>query len=102
MDRIEKLKNFLSQSPNDSFLTHALGLEYFKLGNTAEALFYFESNRKNQPQYVGTYYHLGKLLESLNNTEEAAKVYDEGLEIAKAQNDMHAFNELRAAADDLL
>lgn len=101
MDRIEKLKTFLLQSPNDGFLTHALGLEYQKMGAVEEALFYFQKNRKDQTEYVGTYYHLGKLLESLHNTEEAMKVYEEGMAIAKAQNDRHAYNELRAAIDDL-
>jgi hypothetical protein len=32
MDRIEKLKTFLMSSPADSFLQHALALEYIKMG----------------------------------------------------------------------
>ena len=36
MDRIEKLKDFLKQNPADSFVQHALALEYIKLGDDAE------------------------------------------------------------------
>ena len=37
MERIDKLKTFLANSPNDSFLKHALALEYVKLGDEAGA-----------------------------------------------------------------
>ncbi len=37
MEKIEKLKAFLQLSPEDSFLNHALALEYIKGGNTASA-----------------------------------------------------------------
>ena len=33
MERIEKLKEFLRASPADSFLQHALALEYIKTGD---------------------------------------------------------------------
>lgn len=31
MERTETLKSYLEKMPNDSFLKHALGLEYLKL-----------------------------------------------------------------------
>lgn len=102
MDRIEKLKNFLTQNPADAFLIHALALEYLKIEAKEEALHYFETNRKQQPDYVGTYYHLGKLLEQLNRTDDAVRIYEEGVMTAQQNKDNHALNELRAALDDLL
>ena len=32
MEKIEKLKSFLNNSPEDPFLKHALALEYIKTG----------------------------------------------------------------------
>ena len=32
MEKIEKLRNFLKDSPDDPFLKHALALEYIKAG----------------------------------------------------------------------
>ncbi len=102
MDRIEKLKTFLAQSPTDAFLIHALALEYLKIDVKEDALHYFETNRSQQPDYVGTYYHLGKLLEQMNREQDAIVVYEEGVAIAQKIKDNHALNELRAALDDLI
>ena len=33
MEKIEKLKSLLRDSPDDPFLKHALALEYIKMGN---------------------------------------------------------------------
>ena len=39
LDRVEKLKEFLEQDPADSFVQHALALEYIKAGNDVAARF---------------------------------------------------------------
>jgi len=101
MDRIEKLKEFLTSSPNDSFLLHALALEYIKLGNDETARELFEEILHKDPGYIGSYYHLAKLLERIEKTEEAIKVYEKGMEEAKKAGDNHAFGELRGAYEEL-
>lgn len=101
-DRIEKLKQFLAQSPDDCFLNHALALEYIKQGDDQEAKKQFEKNVHHDPAYVATYYHLGKLLERAGETEQAIGVYEAGMKAAKAANDMHSYNELQGAYEDLV
>ncbi len=101
MDRIEKLKEFLRSSPDDSFLQHALALEYIKLGNDDEAKRLFEAILNRDPSYIGSYYHLGKLLERQQLNEEAIALYEKGMKEAKAKSDMHAYSELQGAHDDL-
>ena len=83
-------------------MNHALALEYVKLGHDKEAKELFERNNTNDPAYVATYYHLGKLLERLNEQETAIKVYEEGMKQAKGAGDMHSYNELQAAYEDLV
>ena len=102
MDRIEKLKEFLELSPQDSFLKHALALEYVKLGNDEQAKQIFHGILNDEPGYVGSYYHLAKLLERTGEAEEAIRTYEKGMEEAKKLNDNHAFNELQAAYEDLV
>lgn len=102
MDRIASIKEFLKQTPDDSFLKHALALEYIKLGNDAAARQQFEELLANEPGYVGSYYHLGKLLERAGAEQEAIAVYEKGMQMAKAENNRHAYNELQMALDDLL
>lgn len=101
MDRVEKLKEFLQKSPRDSFLRHALALEYIKLGNDRSARIEFESLLSDEPGYVGSYYHLGKLLERNGATEEAIQTYQMGMEHARRAGDMHAYGELRGAYEEL-
>ena len=102
MDRIEKIKEFLKSNPTDSFLQHALALEYIKLGNDEDARVLFEEILHREPGYIGSYYHLGKLLERIDKTDEAIKVYEKGMEEAKKAGENLAYNELRAVYEDLI
>ncbi|ASZ13048.1 hypothetical protein KTO58_09110 [Chitinophaga pendula] len=101
MDRIAQLKQFLADSPQDSFLKHALALEYIKIEDDNTARLLFEELLAHEPGYIGSYYHLGKLLERTGATESAIAIYEKGMEMAKAAREMHAYNELQAAYEDL-
>ena len=101
MERIEKLKEFLKTNPADSFVQHALALEYIKLGDDDTAQRLFEELLQREPGYVGSYYHLAKLLERNDNTEAAIKVYERGMEEAQKAGEKHAFGELRSAYEEL-
>jgi Tfp pilus assembly protein PilF len=102
MDRIAKLKEFLEANPNDSFVQHALALEHVKAGDDTEAKKLFENILNKDENYIGSYYHLGKLLERNDERETAIKWYELGMLKAKENGDMHAYNELLAAYEDLL
>ena len=101
MDRVDKIKEMLAESPRDSFLCHALALEYIKLGNDGEARKLFDSILMDEPGYIGSYYHLAKLLERIGETDEAIKVYERGMEEAKKAGDNHSLSELRSAFEEL-
>src|SRR5687768_6175574 len=101
MDRIERLKEFLKANADDSFVQHALALEYIKQGNDREAEQLFRNLLQSNEDYVGTYYHLAKLLERNQDTQNAIEVYEKGMAKAKALGDQHAFNELLMAYEDL-
>lgn len=101
MDRIEKLHQFLQENPADSFIQHALALEYIKKGDDKTARDLFEKLLKREPSYVGSYYHLGKLLERTEEIDAAILIYEEGMKQAKAAGDNHAFGELRGAYEEL-
>jgi Tfp pilus assembly protein PilF len=100
VERIEKIKEYLKNTPEDSFLRHALALEYVKLGDDAQARLLFEAVLAHEPSYIGSYYHLGKLLERGSDISAAVLWYQKGMAAAKAAGDTHAFNELRAACEE--
>jgi Tfp pilus assembly protein PilF len=101
MNRIEKLKEMLAADAEDSFLLHALGLEHSKIGDDETARGYFQKVLFSNPSYVGTYYHLAKLLERNDDEEGAIQVYEKGMEVAKLAGDQHAYGELRGAWEEL-
>ena len=101
MNRIGKLEEFLQTNTGDSFLQHALALEYIKVGDDLKALDLFESILDREPGYIGSYYHLAKLQERLGETDKAVQVYKRGMEEAKKAGDNHAYGELRGAYEEL-
>ena len=101
MDRIGKLKEYMKTAQKDSFLQHALALEYIKMGNDEDARKLFNEILKREPTYIGSYYHLGKLLERIGDISKAIRVYERGMEEAKKANDHHSYSELQAAFEDL-
>ncbi|MBS4064607.1 MAG: tetratricopeptide repeat protein [Chitinophagaceae bacterium] len=101
MDRVERIKEMLTTNPHDSFLNHALALEYIKAGDDAGAQLLFEQLLQREPGYVGSYYHLAKLLERNGKEQEAIAIYEKGMHMAKEKGEQHAFNELRSAWEEL-
>ena len=67
----------------------------------ADLLESFERLLAHDPGYVGSYYHLAKLLERTGMNEEAIGVYEKGMAAATAAGDKHALGELRAAYEEL-
>src|SRR5688500_10943575 len=102
MERINKLKEFLANSPDDAFLKHALALEYIKGGDDTTARKLFEDLLTKNPQYIGSYYHLAKLLERTGESTHAAEWYQKGIAAAQKAGDQHSLNELRVAYEDLM
>jgi len=92
---------FLEASPDDSFLLFAIAKEHEKAGATDEALEYYLKLTATDPDYVGTYYHLGKLYEEEEAVEKALAAYQAGITIAKKIKDQHALSELMGAKMNL-
>ena len=102
MDRVKKLNEYLSSNPKDNFLRHALALEYIKEGDDVKAKNLFEEILNESPDYIGSYYHLAKLLERTEVTDKAIEWYEKGMAAAKQAGDNHAYNELQSAYEDLV
>lgn len=101
-NRIPRIQNLIQQTPEDCFLWHALGLEFIKLNDLDNALNAFEKVLALDANYIGTYYHLAKLLELRKEVDRAIAVYEEGIQRAILLKDQHARNELQMALDDLM
>lgn len=97
MERLKKLLQFLNENPEDDFVLFAIAKEYEKTGDDEQALIYYEKLRSANAQYVGLYYHLGKLWERKGDPARAFRIYTTGMEIAGKAGDQHARSELSGA-----
>jgi Tfp pilus assembly protein PilF len=101
MDRIAFLKDFISKNPMDLFSRHALAMEMIKLGNDVEAKSILDQILLIDSNYVGSYYHLGKVEERLGMMNDALLTYHKGIQVAMKLGDQHASRELKAALNQL-
>ena len=83
LQRLAQIKLMLEESPNDAFLLFALAQETQKTGQVEEAIEIYKTITTTTPDYVGTYYHLGKLQEAQEEYENAKKTYQIGIEKRK-------------------
>jgi tetratricopeptide (TPR) repeat protein len=95
------LRQFLADDPLDDFSQYALALELEKEGQRSEALENLEIILKRNPGYLPAYYQSGQLYELRQEREKAARVYRDGLIIARNQNNQKTFNELNSALENL-
>ncbi|MDO8996604.1 MAG: hypothetical protein Q7U77_08250 [Sediminibacterium sp.] len=102
MNRIDRIQEMLAANPKDLFLRHALALEWIKIGNEVDAKDLFEAILTEDPTYIGSYYHLAKLLERIGERDAAIQWYEKGMEAAKTAKDQHSYNELQSAYEDLV
>ena len=97
-NRLESLKEFLKETPNDPFILYCIALEYEKISDT-ECVTQFNALLSNYPDYLPTYYSFGKYLETKNQLDEAEDIFLKGLELAKAKGELKTAGELQTAID---
>lgn len=91
------MKSFLEDDPKDTFVLFALAKEYEKLNVLKMAIETYEKLKQVDPDYVGLYYHLANAYVLVSDKENAAKTYEDGIEVAKKLADFHALSELHNA-----
>jgi Tfp pilus assembly protein PilF len=94
---IKRLQAYLEKDPYDTFTRFALALEYVKGNEPVKAKTLFEQIVSDDPEYVGTYYHLGKLYEQINATDRARETYHKGIQAAQTAGDPKSLAELKEA-----
>ncbi len=97
--RINQLLQFLKEDPTDPFIHFALARESEKIGDDDRALSYYLHLVEKHPEYVGTYYHYGKLIQRRGDIELARSIFKEGIVRAKDLGDHHSASELEGAIE---
>jgi len=99
--RLDQLFDFYKEDPNDPFTIYAIATEYLKI-DIEKSRYYYELLLANHENYVGTYYHAGKLYEQIGKKDQAEKIYKKGMQISRQEGNQHAFAELQQVYNKLM
>jgi tetratricopeptide (TPR) repeat protein len=94
MSRIDKIRSMLQDDPQDVFLRYALAMELDSVGQFAESLATYQQLMNDQPPHVPSYFRTGQLLMRMGELPQAAETLQRGIELARAQGDLHAAGEM--------
>ena len=95
--RIEMLKAFIAQRPNDPFPRYGLALEHKNAGQLDEAWGAFSALMDAHPTYTAAYLHAGNTALALGRVEDARATYVRGVEACVKAGDGHARGEIEGA-----
>ncbi len=94
MERIKQLEALVNSEPGNALFRYTLGMEYLKAGEYANAAAALREAIRIAQNYSAAYRGLGKSLEKAGQVEEAAQVYQTGIEIANQQGDIQTAKEM--------
>lgn len=95
-NRLEILRQFVAEEPQDAFNHYALATELLKFDKT-ESRQIFEYLLKNHADYLATYYHLGALYVELGENSLAEETYTSGIALARKIGNEKTLKELKGA-----
>ena len=98
---ISRLAKAIKKDPDDTFSKFALALELIKINSVEKAQLLFEAVLKQDPEYLGVYYHLGKLYQSQGFYKKAMQLFKDGIKLASRQNELRTKSELQEAIQQL-
>lgn len=95
--RLEMIEEMLKTSENDPFLNYAAALEYKKVNQINKSITLLERLVNSNPEYLASYYQLGKLYEHTHQLSQAIETYKQGKEVARTQNELKTLSEISEA-----
>ncbi len=99
--RREQIEKMLAQDPQDAFLLYALAMEWISENQVEKALDQLQQLLAMHVDYVPAYLQAGQLLAQMARTSEAVHLLEQGMQQARIQNDLHAFEEMELLRQSL-
>ena len=95
-NRLEILRQFVAEEPQDAFNHYALATELLKTSKM-ESKEIFEYLIQHHVNYLPTYYHLGALYVELGEQQLAESTYLSGIDLAHKIGNEKTLKELKGA-----
>ncbi len=92
--RRQRLEEMLAENPDDPFLRYGLAMEHLGAGEDEQGCNLLQEIIARTPAYVPAYVQAGQVLVRLDRLEDARRVYQQGIEVARRQGDQHAAEEM--------
>src|SRR5260370_34923833 len=96
MDRIARLRELLSQDPNNAFARYGLAMEDSNSGEQDRALDEFGKLLSTNPDYTAGYFMAAQTLAKAGRAEEAKQRRENAISSAQRKRDAHPESETQA------
>lgn len=96
-NRVQMLKQMVSQDPKNAFARYGLAMEYVNSGDLAQAISEFRTLLQQDENYAAAYYHAGQALEKFGDLDGARAMYEKGIQVTTRKGDLHTRSEIEAA-----
>ena len=100
--RREVLEEFVARDPDDAFTRYGLAMECMNGGDAAAADAQFRLLLERNAGYVPGYLMYGQFLARESRTDEAKRVFTQGILAAVEKRDAHAQSEMEGLLGDLV
>lgn len=98
LNRLQALKQFCDEEPQNPFNWYALALEYESIDPTqTENL--FNQLLKDHESYLPTYFPAAHFFASQNKLDKALQIFEDGIKLAQSQNESKTAKELSSALE---
>jgi tetratricopeptide (TPR) repeat protein len=96
-NRLELLRQMVSQDPNNRFARYGLAMELANSGELDQSVVEYRTLLQQDENYAAAYFHFGQALEKLGQVEQARAIYEKGIEVTTRKGDLHTRGEIEAA-----
>src|SRR5919205_4534209 len=100
-ERLESLKQLVTEYPNDALARYGLAMEYANSGQTETALQEFAKLLEQHPEYTAGYQMAAQTLLREGRNDQARQLLQEGIACARRARNAHAENEMQQMLEDL-
>lgn len=101
LDRLELLKEFAKEEPENPFNWYALAIEYLSI-EPNESEKYFNKLLNSFEAYLPTYYTAATFFSEREEQERARETFEKGITLAQQYQDLKALSELKNAFQNFL
>ncbi|MDR7130789.1 Tfp pilus assembly protein PilF [Algoriphagus sp. 4150] len=101
LNRIQLLRQFTEEEPENPFNWYALALEYRET-DEEEAFTLFAKVLADHPSYLAAYFPAAHLYAEMGEIEQAKAIFEKGIVLAREQKNIKAQQELQNAYQNFL